>query len=116
MVYTPQQQWTGSDSLQYSSLPRGFPSYRSATTTQNIAIWPVNDVPHVFPTFASTREDTEVRIELVVTDADAGVDEGVAYTPLDVYISRLPRRGTLYFATPSGARSSVRAASPTWDP
>jgi len=97
IVYTPQENFTGTDSFTYTV--KDSEGAASAPISVTITVSPVNDVPVAVNDEASTNENTPVDIDVISNDID--VDNDV--TPSAVVIATNPVHGTIVLNPVTGS-------------
>lgn len=68
--YTPNQDFNGTDSFEYTVCDGGTPEY-CVQSTASITIAPVNDPPQANDTFVIVDEDGTITVQLTATDVDS---------------------------------------------
>jgi hypothetical protein len=91
IAYTPNADYNGPDSLEYSITDDGFPTpVLSSTATLGFTVQAVNDAPRLNDDAATTLEDTAVQVP--VLDNDGDVDGNLV--PGSVVVVQAPQHGT----------------------
>ncbi len=96
-VYTPDPDWNGTDTYEYSICDDGTPvPVQCDTALVTIVVTPVNDPPVAIDDSETTQQDVQVTIDAVGNDSD--VEDGNPLEPCNVTILNQPSDGTAYIS------------------
>lgn len=98
LTYTPNADFNGSDSLQYTITDSA--GLTSLAATVSLTINPVNDAPVANNDLVNVDEDTSVDINILGNDTDIDSTTDILSTSVDITVQ--PTNGTLFIDTTTG--------------
>jgi len=99
VIYTPDADWNGTDTYEYSICDDGTPLPAMCDTAiVTIIVTPENDPPVAVDDSETTQQDVQVIIDVVGNDSD--VEDGNPLDPCNVTILDAPSDGIAYISTP----------------